>query len=145
MMLVWNSRAECTPLSRIRIVRNHQREAQHERKSNLEMSGIDILLVSDDLEGCSKSVGPASSTKTFSLIGFSWDPLGIPNHRIACPKRCRGSGGKRKALPSSSSSSSSDQEFWNPPRVGKRQDRKRAFGAKIIFVENKKCWWDSFI
>ena len=136
MELVWNSRAVCSPLSRIRIVRKHERRAQHERKSNPEMSGIVISSFSDDLEGCSKSVPPASSTKTFSLIGFSWDPLGIPNHRIACPKRCRGSGGKRKALPSSSSSS--DQEFWNPPRVGKRQDRKRAFGAtRLIWKERK--------
>ena len=90
MELVWNSRAVCSPLSRIRIVRKHGRRAQHERKSNPEMSGIVISSFSDDLEGCSKSVPPASSTKTFSLIGFSWDPLGIPNHRIACPKRCRG-------------------------------------------------------
>ena len=95
MELVWNSRAVCGPLSRIGIVLKHERRAQHERKSNPEMSGIVISSFSDDLEGCSKSVPPASSTKTFSLIGFSWDPLGIPNHRIACPKRCRGSGGKR--------------------------------------------------
>ena len=90
MELVGNSRAVCSPFSRIWIARKHERRAQHERKFNPEMSGIVISSFSDDLEGCSKSVPPASSTKTFPLIGFSWDPLGIPNHRIACPKRCRG-------------------------------------------------------
>ena len=42
--------------------------------------------------GSPKLMGPGRSTKTFSLVCFSWDPLGIPNPQIACSKRCARSG-----------------------------------------------------